>query len=324
MPTVSPCQNRSDYEDYLGIDHHRLMPPVNAKSCSQLNLPGVSTLPGLLSVVAAECLFYPTIQHYTGSVVNGALTEERIGDPIFLNNLEEEYNVEPSGEPLWCYGFSDPCIIDNVVYTNTSANVSSVPGGLVTIDNAIAPERCLYGFRKFCATLYNSTALSCDTWWLNNIFNGGHATVESIDTFIGAGIKSYTNQLRAYGTDWDNNPLKASGTVMETTVCTQFNWVWLVYPLAMLVGTLILFMAIFISSSGLFGGGVQETVWKSSVKSSVLPLLFYGLEAQYQWDNPKLATANELQRASKGIKVHFSSRGGGWRLYAAEKEEPQE
>ncbi|KAK7974379.1 hypothetical protein PG989_016227 [Apiospora arundinis] len=307
MPTVSPCQNRSDYEDYLGIDHYRPMPPVNAKSCSQLNLPGVSTLPGLFSVVAAECLFYPAIQHYTGSVVNGALTEERIGDPIFLNNLD-------------------------------------VPGGLVTIDNATAPERCLYGFRseldkvyfggyednfdfprlifgsaptEFCATLYNFTALSCESWWLNNIFNGGHATVESIDTLIGSGIKSYTNQLRAYGTDWDNNPLKASGTVMETTVCTQFNWVWLVYPLAMLIGTLILFMAICISSSGLFGGGVQETVWKSSV----LPLLFYGLEAQYERDDPNLATADELRKTARGIKVDFSSRGGGWRLYAPDKEE---
>ncbi|KAK8004984.1 hypothetical protein PG990_011021 [Apiospora arundinis] len=354
MPTVSPCQNRSDYEDYLGDNGRRPMPPVNTTSCSQLNLPGVTTLPGFFSVVAAECLFYPSIQHYAGSVYNGVLTEEPIGDPIFLQNLHDAYVLEPSGEQMWCYGFSDPCIIDNVVYDNTSANISSVPGGLVTIDNATAPEKCLYGFRsefdkvhfggyeetlegyeetfdfpKFifgiapterCVSLYNFTALSCGTWWLNNIFNGGRETVESIDTFIGAGIKSYTNQLRAYGTDWDNNPLKAPGTVMETTVCKQFNWVWLVYPLAMLVGTLILFMAIFISSSGLFGGGVQETVWKSSV----LPLLFYGLEAQYQRDDPKLATADELRKTAKGIKVNFSSRVGGWRLYAADKEEPSE
>ncbi|KAK8070584.1 hypothetical protein PG997_010787 [Apiospora hydei] len=352
MVTTNPCQDLAAYRDNqdevspgrpIVEPLRRLMPPVNTTSCPQLNLPGVTTLPGYHSVIAAVCFSYPSIQHYKGSITNGILKEEIVGDPHPLSPFDSSDTLGGMvSEGLWNYGFSDHCLINNVLYTNASSNLSSVPGGFVTIGNFEAPKRCFYGFNSnwhiplnnggarnglsdlitggfsddTCHGSNNLTNMVCDhAWWLGNMFNGGNAIIRSINAFLDAGFRSFTNQLRTYGTDWHNNNLVANGTVMETTVCTQFNWVWLVYPLAILVGTLVLFIATFISSSGMFGH-VKETIWKSSV----LPLLFYGLEAQHKRDGIRLATANELTAVAKRLKVDFSARDGGWRFHAVDGE----
>ncbi|KAK8023737.1 hypothetical protein PG993_011803 [Apiospora rasikravindrae] len=308
MPTTNPCQDPADY---------------------QLNLPGVKTLPGFFSVTAIQCYFYASIQHYSGLVANAG------GD-------EKEIATGKTPRGLWYYGFSNHCVIDDVVYTNVSSNISSVPGGLVTVDDVTAPKQCLYGFNldwhqaldttifsglstivtggnkgDVCYESGNYTAMICvNAWWINDLYNGGNATVTSVGAFLGAGVKSLTDQLRTFGTDWDNNTLVASGTVWETTVCTRFDAVWLAYPLVMLIGTLILFIIVLLTSSGMFGC-VKEAIWKSSV----LPLLLYGLETQHQRDGLRLETAKELDIVAKKLKVDFSARGGKWRFHAIDGED---
>lgn len=349
MTTVNPCQSPQDYGDYLGPRAPQ-MPPFKTSSCPQLSLPRINTLPGFFSVVAAQCFIYTSIQHYSGSIVNGTFEEDRVGDPVPLRTLPVQasnrlpHDVFPSG--IWHWGISDPCIVDGVIYTNANSNLSSVPGGLVTISNVTAPKRCLYGLDRYwqqhlesiggvpissliigsstrssiCQQSNNYTVMICgDAWWLSDLYNGGSATIGSINAFLDAGLKSLTNQLRTHGTDWDNNTLVATGTVMETTVCTEFYWVWLVYPLVILAGTLGLFLATLLSSSGRFGY-VQETVWKSSV----LPLLFYGLEARHQRDGPRLSTTKELEALAKKLEVDFSAKAGKWRLRATEKGDDEE
>ncbi|KAK8074140.1 hypothetical protein PG994_005039 [Apiospora phragmitis] len=320
MQTMSPCRDPSKYQAYLTGDDANPMPPVNT-SCEQLNLPGVTTLPGLFSVVAAACFIYPSIQHYAGSVADGTLAEQRVGDPIPLRRPTERFEVLKDEYPngLSYYRFSDPCIVDNVVYTDTSSNLSSLSGGLITMGNATAPKRCYYGFNGYwtftvfggtygmsnCEPSQTHTTILCPfLWWLGNLYNKGNATVESIDRFFDAGFKGFTDQLRTHGMDWDNITLVASGTVLGNTVCTEFHWVWLIYPLVMLIGTLILFIATVLSSSGMFG------------YSSVLPLLFYGLEAQHQRDGLQLSSAKELNTVAKELKVDFSARDGEWKLHA--------
>ncbi|KAK8101983.1 hypothetical protein PG999_012357 [Apiospora kogelbergensis] len=318
----------------------------------------VTTFPGSFSAVAATCFFYPSIQHYSGYFVNGKFTEDKIGDPSPLRPTRKGQTVVPDTFPdtdivngfnelLWYWGFSDPCIVDNVVYTNTSTELSSVPGGLATLGDITGPKRCFYGLNynwrdifgtiggmahsnyilglgeniehAFCERSGNYTSMVCDEWWLSKLFNGGNATIGSISAYMDAGFKSFSEQMRIYGTDWDHNPLIASGIVMETTVCTKFNGVWLVYPLALLVGTVVLFIATSVTSSGMFGYA-KEAVWKTTV----LPLLFYGLEPEFQKPGLKLATAKELSETAKKLKVDFSAKGDGWRFHAAEKKNKTE
>ncbi|KAK7973247.1 hypothetical protein PG996_007475 [Apiospora saccharicola] len=76
-----------------------------------------------------------------------------------------------------------------------------------------------------------------------------------------------------------------------------------------------LFIATLLSSSGMVGN-VRETIWKSSV----LPLLFYGLEAKKQRDGLTLSSGKELKEVAKKLKVDFSARSNKWRFHAVEKE----
>ncbi|KAK8068362.1 zinc-binding oxidoreductase protein [Apiospora saccharicola] len=253
MITTSPCQDPVQYQDYLA-QYAPPMPSVNTSLCPTLNLPGVTTLPGPFSLVAAGCFFYPSVQHYYGSVVNGTFKEHGVGAPVPLHvpqppNSLPHLSDDELFHNLWSWAFSDPCIVDNMVYTSTSSNLSSVPGGLVTVSNTTAPKRCLYGLNRdweeqlisfaglsmsyiisaglsydvTCQQSNNYTVMICpEAYWLSGLFNGGNATIASISAFLDTGLKSFTDQLRTHGTDWDHNPLMASGTVMETTVCTEF------------------------------------------------------------------------------------------------------
>lgn len=222
MPTRNPCLNAIAYQSYLGKGESEAMPAIYADSCPQLNLPNVNTLPGFFSVTAAACFFYPSLQHYNGSVTNGEL-EETVEADMPMEAGGEEFE----GMEIWRFRFSDPCVVDGTLYTNTSPNFSSVPGGLITYSNITAPKRCFYGFGYYwyralyvqqsifkilvpngadeCLPLLNYTSMICrQNWWFSGILNGGNATTATINSFMQAGFKSLTNQWRNIGTDWDN------------------------------------------------------------------------------------------------------------------------
>ncbi|KAK8102381.1 hypothetical protein PG984_015527 [Apiospora sp. TS-2023a] len=232
MLTTSPCQDPVQYQDYLA-QYAPPMPSVNTSLCPQLNLPGVTTLPGPFSLVAASCFFYPSVQHYSGSFVDGTFNEHSVGAPVPLHvpqppNDLSDLSDDELFRDLWSWAFSDPCIVDNVVYTSTSSNLSSVPGGLVTVSNITAPKRCLYGLNRdweeqllsavglsisyiisagssydvTCQQSNNYTVMICnEAYWLSGLYNGGNATIASINAFLDTGFKSFTNQLRTHGTD---------------------------------------------------------------------------------------------------------------------------
>ncbi|KAF3764512.1 hypothetical protein M406DRAFT_330849 [Cryphonectria parasitica EP155] len=272
MPSTNPCEYPSNYQTYIGEREEFAMPPVKASLCPQLELPGVETLPGYFSVTAAACFFYASLQHYKGSVVNGKLQEEAVQDPMPLQpHVDSGAEAFDDHHCEWRCGFSDPCIVDHVVYDNISANLSSVPGGLTSLGNTTGPTRCLYGFSykwyralqaqaslweligtsdatEQCLQFSNYTAMLCPkSWWLSDLFGSGNASISSISAFMDRGFASLTDQLRTIGTDWENNLTVVTGTVYETDVCVRFRWTWLVYPLVVVVGTSVLLISMMIS-----------------------------------------------------------------------------
>lgn len=288
-------------------------------------------------MTGAACFFYASLQHYKGTVVNGKVHEEPIGDAIPIPEVSDL--VDDSAQCTWTCGFSDPCIIDNIVYTvgSSSANFSSVPGALTRVRNTIGPTRCLYGFsgrwyealyfessllnvigstnmEDTCKQFSNYTDMMCSySWWLNGIFNGGNASISSISAFMDRGFNNLSAQLRTIGTDWDGNLLTVSGAVYETDVCIKFRGEWLIYPLVMVVGTMLLLLFVVISSSGLLGFK-KEATWKSSV----LPFLFYGLEDRHRKGDPGLASQGQLLDAARDVRVRFNAGDDGWRLHSVQ------
>lgn len=278
-------------------------------------MTNVSTFPGFFSLAAVQCYLYPSIRHYAGSIRNGQIQEKLSGDPVPLNygsnNTEQGYSTDV--DDLIYYAFSDPCIIEGTVYTN--ANISQAPGDRITIrqinDGEITgPKLCLYGasygaisaLRDVldgstfnmptsgdidpgqCVPNFDHTEMSCSfTWWLEPLFNGGNASFDSISAVMSRMADAITNQLRMNGTDWYGNPSNVTGTAFQTVVCTQFQWGWLLFPAGVVLASAVLLIATAwrSSSSSRWGkvrsnrGGLRGLpVWKSSI----LPLLFYGLE----------------------------------------------
>lgn len=332
MPTINPCQNPSDYYNYLDRDETFAMPPIKVNSCPGLDLPGVDTLPGYFSVTASACFFYTSIQQYESLVVNGALQEKALQDSTPIVGVHSDAGTEDNS-CTFCTVL-DPCIVDGVVYTNTSANLSSVPGGTTLVDNTTVPLRCLYGFafpwyralmvskqlwktigssddENICVQMGNYTSMVCSgTWWLNGIFNGGNASISSISEFMTRGFDSLSAQLRMIGTDWDGNPTSAPGTAYDTAVCVLFRWEWLLYPLALVIGASVLLLLLLASNSGM-AGSRKEVIWKSSV----LPFLFYGLEDQSRDQTSDLAHQKELKGVAKTLRTRFRDGDDGWRFY---------
>ncbi|KAI7775559.1 hypothetical protein LA080_006570 [Diaporthe eres] len=168
------------------------------------------------------------------------------------------------------------------------------------------------GQSEICKKPANYTAMVCPrTWWLSGIYNGGNASVASVDAFMKRGFDSLTAQLRTIGEDWDGNKTMAIGTSYETAVCIQFRWEWLLYPLAVVLGTLILLLAI-ISSSGSSGRN-REVIWKSSI----LPLLFYGLEDGERKAGTELESEGALKKTANPLRVRLTPDDDGWRLHTS-------
>lgn len=305
IPTLSPCLERSAYQPTVDP-----LPLINTSSCPQLGMIDVSSFPGYFSLAAVQCYLYPSIRHYAGSIVNGQFQETLIGDPVPLN-LETNSMYTENYTDLLYYAFLDPCIIEDTVYTN--ANISQAPGDRITIQHGngsevTGPNLCLYGatlgalyglsvvlgsfaFKQFvseedffdlCIPNVDHTTMSCrSTWWLEPLFNGGNASFDSVSAVMSRMADAITNQLRMNGTDWYGNPSNVTGTAFQTVVCTQFQWGWLLFPAGVVLASAVLLAATAWRSSSRWGevrsnrGGLQGLpVWKSSI----LPLLFYGLE----------------------------------------------
>lgn len=357
MPTTNPCEDASAYQSYFqGGSLRTPLPPVNTSSCAQLKLPNVTTLPGFFSVTAAICWFYPALQHFTGSIQQGSFHEQAIGDPIPLeasfheHALVDRIPLEAEGSLLDETGgymnaigwwlFSDHCIIEGSIYG--PGNFSDAPGALVTVQlqtaqndnfvNVTGPQRCLYGLDVVwmnaisgkvaghltnafspietteCEAAENYTEIICiDKWWLGNLYNGGNASRDSILHVLNQGFSSMSDQMRMMGKDWNGNPSNVSGTVYHTSLCIEFHWEWLFFPLVLVVATLVLLIAVMVDTR-------REAVWKSSI----LPLLFYGLEERRTVDGPRLQAEKELHSTAKTTMVNFSfAKSAGWRFRGA-------
>lgn len=235
--------------------------------------------------------------------------------------------------PTYLCEVLDPCVIGSVLYT--SANYSHAPKTLekIFIRGQYIPRSCVYGLelrtadkvqdslvkvligntdssavKSDCATYSRYRAMMCsDAWWLSGIYNGGYASVESIQAYMDRAFKSLNDQLRMLGTDWDGNPTNVSGVEYSAEVCVQFRAAWLIFPLCLIVGTLTLLVAMVVSG---FASGREEIIWKSSV----IPHLFYGVEDQYTHESSELPRATELERAAKNMRADFGVAERGWRF----------
>lgn len=346
MPKMNPCQVYIDYQDYFG-NETSAMSPVDVASCPELDLPGVDTLPGFFAPTAALCLFYGSVQHLNGTSGATTIMEEKVGEPVPLTmtHIDDSGPYTTLGSvsaQIGAFTFLDPCLVDDItIYNFTEPYMYDLFNGSVTVANVTGSAECLYGMSQAwfstivaalpdlirgdapaydCMQVWNYTSMSCySSWWLNGAYAAGNASSESINEFLALGLDALSYQLRTYSSDWDGSSVYAKGSGFDTSVCIHFNRPWLIYPLVLTVGVLILLVCVIVSTAGLWGshnGGSPEVIWKSSLQ----PLLYYGLEDSHRRYGAAVASKKELGEKAKRLKVRFDLDEDGWRFHDAAKD----
>lgn len=318
MPTRRGCQSlrhQSEADTRAGSDD-------TSPDCDQPTL-NVTSLPEDFGLMAAVCWLYPSIINFQGQIINGQLMETQVGDVTPLNmssladNTDEMYR--------WAaYKFQDPCYVNGSQYDVTVHNeVATVD--IVDISTNITvtgPKQCLYSLglvwfaavgqameqvftEDQCIPTLNYDGIMCESWWLESFWNGRNATLESVSAVMDGAAKALTNRIRAIGEDFDRAPLSVKGVATQLYVCTSFSWPWLLFPAAIFIGTAALLILMLIKS---FIEGGSTPTWKSSL----LPLLFYGLEEQAKRQD--LMEASQLDELAEGLEVSLRMTTDGPRF----------
>lgn len=257
-------------------------------------------------------------------------------------------------------GMTIPCLINCTNYDLTNFSMLSPDVPRLTTSNKLElnntiPLECVYamdwtytrGITAFFADFlpgvggYNSRQGKLngmpiltfrDSWWLNAFYNNGLATHESISKVFKNIATVLTNSQRITRPDYLTEyasankskewaPSTVQGLVQTTSICTQFNWPWLLFPAILLIATALLFLITIVVHHL---DGRDLPVWKTSL----LPLLFYGLShrgidsgTEYRGSDTdsgdrseNLLGVDELTKIAEHTTVRFrrTVQGGGF------------
>jgi hypothetical protein len=225
----------------------------------------------------------------------------------------------------------------------TATNISEFPtDGRNLVDVRVgsvlikAPEECVYTVDyeyglALRLTLQSILDGSCtgntrqgpkpycwDAWWLDPLYNNGRTSVESISSRIEALATAMTNEFRRNGPVKDrfnggalSLPKVALGQQFESTICTTFDWPWLLAPAVLTAITALLLAWVLVHNKF---RETRQPAWKGSI----LPLLFYGLNSREgsvlsntQSENCRLADLKDINERSRRTRVQFSNGADG-------------
>lgn len=295
---------------------------------------------GPWDLVASSCALYPCLKNYHGDVDGGVFTETVISTELASYNwlsssTTEEYfpldwtEVAPGN---WS-AVKSPCVIDGIEYT-TANNFSDVPRTATRNFTNIhsngsyfhTPEECVYTlssayimgmydwlsetfFTGSCVwpddtSINTLTEPDCsDQFWLSPFWNDRNASFESISRVMDEFSTAITNSFRTSGMkNWYTYESEAAeGVVNETTVCVAVNWEWLLMPIILTGATVILLIMVIVRTAF----EEDQPVWKTSV----LPLLFYGLGQKPDNIAKPAVDLDQLQQDASKIKTKFANGG---------------
>lgn len=289
---------------------------------------------GSAGLLATSCSLYACVKNYNAEMKKGVLSENLISTRPATPNWVEA-NAPPSSfiSATNYTALQTPCLVGNEWYD--LSNISNFPrdperqfaGINVDGTNYTAPNECLYkvmfpyveALATFMSTsllsgtcTYNARqgeALFCrEKWWLSSLYNNKQASFDSVSTAFDQFSTAVTNKLRTTGTSNYSPSIKeaAHGIVNEMTVCTVFQWQWLLMPTLLVAATAAVLIAIIIQNLG----DHRQPVWKSSL----LPLLYYGFgdrHSHHKDPNRPVMDLTELNQAASDMRACFRNSTGG-------------
>ncbi|GAP84470.1 putative protoporphyrin uptake protein 1 [Rosellinia necatrix] len=280
----------------------------------------------------AACWLYPCIKHYSGSVEGGRLRETVVGTTLLpLLRTDSEDGDRREGTVHGAY--IEPCYVDGRAVNHSSAapplftsgDYPPRDGDNDDDDGRATDLDCWYGLTGSVARLFGGAA-PASTWylgvpaalgqyWMGHLLGRpwySEAGPDLADPFgaVAAGVDAVaatmTNALREVGNGTRGAPGRAGGAVWRAAVCAEVGWPWLALPaVVVLAAAYVLVHTV--------ADGVRDPSPARTWKSSVLPLLYYGLEKEHQ--KGELETEHGLSHDAKRRKVCLQrDPKGGWGL----------
>lgn len=260
--------------------------------------------------------------------MSGSVLAERVISTVPAPVNWVEANISPNGFAAGANytALKSPCLVDDIVYDK--GNFSEVPQAPdrvftgINIDgtNYTVPDECLYKLEWLYGaainafqseTLFSGTctydsrqggALWCqNAWWLSPLYSKQNASFATINSQISQYATAVTNKFRAIGSSNNNVTLQESalGAVIEMTVCTSFDWRWLLMPLMLLAATTTVLTVMMIQNYK----DPRQPVWKSSV----LPLLFHGFDSSSRANSKPAMDLDQMSKEAHYVNARFQN-----------------
>ncbi|KAL3293493.1 hypothetical protein RB213_013712 [Colletotrichum asianum] len=284
-------------------------------------------------VMAVSCALYPCLRNYHAEVTRGTLIERIVSmEPAVPNDAEARSNLGPSISLTDLYVSGNrtslqlPCFVDGVEYG--LSNISQVPhADMTSIDingsDYRVPETCLYKVAAIEVRALQSFLMRellegdcffgsstkgvpiCEKWWLVPLYNDLAASFDTVSNSMEQLATAITTQFRIMGTSnqtFYNKGYREAiiGSVMGTTVCTRFDWQWVLLPITLVFATATL-LIIAVAQSWT---NPAMPVWKTSI----LPLLFYNKVRSSHDEGLPTLDLDELQKVAETTKAKFQTR----------------
>ena len=292
---------------------------------------------------AAVCTISRCIRTYTGAISLGNFDEKRVADwngtiwglgkpaPIFLpvqGTIDTECITPPERKYLVDAGYQlDPDVrwlpynltFDPSLISNSSPPSSILQHGCLY---ALYPQDIDGSWSRYLGTYFNGTltehlgiADDQPTYYdgpqsLQQIYNHGAVTFESLNSTFRNLSESLTTYLRQSCNTNHSNP--AVGSVMHDETCLQVRWAWLAFPAALVLATVLFFIATVITTRP---KGERSQIWKSSP----LALLLHGLQEPIH-QNVIYERVQEMERVAENTTVRLATTEHGTNLVAVGRE----
>jgi hypothetical protein len=297
------------------------------------------------NVVSASCGLYPCARHMKAEASNGRFTETILREEFYTMDtalFERNQKLAPTKHsflsPCWENNTrfdkppnDDPVLVDldshvmrlppcaygvsSAFFYQVQKFVSSFANGNCSafLDIPLDKVTCRSGSASlgdsFCHSNSENPLCQIDLWWLQNLYNSGNATFETISAVMDNLALAITDSARA-----QPYPILryVPGTIWESTICTEFNWPTICFPAALIALTAI---ALTFIMSATTHSEDEPPIWKSSI----LPLI-YGRVAGPE-SNGYENTVNEMDNSAKKDMLVLKRGQGQWEFKLTKRDD---
>jgi hypothetical protein len=275
---------------------------------------------------AARCSLFPCVQTYSATVDYNRLSEELISVATEWSELDN------SMLDIGCLSPPERISVANAGYhiVNEAWIPYNYSADKLPNDTGSINRDCIYSLatfsaknlESFLATFLNGSLTIGEEGYdfdiagpatLQTIYNNQQVSFQRINETwnnLSQAITTHMRQNGAYGT-------AAIGNTIRNQSCLRARWAFLAYPAALVVLTIVFFIAMVLETNA---GGRGEHDWKSSP----LPLLFHGLDRdsfRSTTQGRELVRVKDMDDVAAGLSVRLCRSGGYWNLMGA-KDEP--